>query len=153
VAEALAKRDGTKWAEVNDDDAWIPPLRAFTVEWMMKQVKEDLTALGVQHNIFTSEKALTDAGKVRDAVKWLGDQGLTYTGVLEPPKGKAPDDWEPRPQLLFKATEFGDEIDRPLQKSTALGPISPATSPITRTRSTAVSKTWSTSSAPITAAM
>ena len=50
-------------------------------------------------------------------VKFLGDAGLTYTGVLEPPKGKTVDDWEPRPQLLFKATEFGDEVDRPLKKS------------------------------------
>jgi arginyl-tRNA synthetase len=84
---------------------------------MMNLVKEDLAALGVQHDVFTSEKKLVDDGKVDGALKFLADADLTYTGVLEPPKGKAPDDWEPRPQLLFKATQFGDEVDRPVKKS------------------------------------
>jgi arginyl-tRNA synthetase len=117
VAEALAARDGDKWAGVNDDDAWIPPFREFTVAWMMRLVKEDLAALGVQHDVFTSEKALVDSGKVDAALTFLANAGLTYTGVLEPPKGKTPDDWEPRPQLLFRATQFGDEVDRPVKKS------------------------------------
>ena len=117
VAEALAKRDGDKWAGVNDDAVWIPALREFTVAWMMNLVKEDLAALGVQHDVFTSEKKLVDDGKVDGALKFLADADLTYTGVLEPPKGKTPDDWEPRPQLLFKATQFGDEVDRPVKKS------------------------------------
>ena len=117
VATALVARDGDKWAAATDEKTWIPPLRDFTVAYMMKMVKEDLAALGVQHDIFSSEKALVEAGKVDDALKFLADAGLTYTGVLEPPKGKAPDDWEPRPQLLFKATDFGDEVDRPVKKS------------------------------------
>ena len=117
VAEALVERDGEKWAEIEDPKEWIPALRDFTVEFMMARVKEDLEALGVHHDVFSSEKALVDAGRVDGAVKFLDDAGLTYTGVLEPPKGKKPDDWEPRPQLLFKATEFGDEVDRPLKKS------------------------------------
>ena len=116
-AEALAKRDGDKWANVTDDAQWIPPLRDFTVEFMMRIVKEDLAAMGIRHDVFTSEKALTQAGKVDAALDFLAGKGLTYTGVLEPPKGKTPDDYEPRPQLLFKATQFGDEIDRPLKKS------------------------------------
>ncbi len=117
VAEALAKRDGDKWAQVNDESVWVPEIRKFVVEEMVKLIKDDLNALGVHHDIFSSEKALVDGGKVDAAVKYLEDAGLMYTGVLEPPKGKQPDDWEPRPQRLFKATEFGDEIDRPLQKS------------------------------------
>jgi len=116
-AEALAARDGDKWVNVADDADWIPPLRDFTVEFMMKIVKEDLAAMGIKHDVFTSEKKLTQAGKVDDALKFMDEKGLTYTGVLEPPKGKTPDDYEPRPQLLFKATQFGDEIDRPLKKS------------------------------------
>jgi len=116
-AEALAARDGEKWVNVTDDGEWIPPLRDFTVEFMMKIVKEDLAAMGIKHDVFTSEKKLTQAGKVDDALKFMEEKGLTYTGVLEPPKGKTPDDYEPRPQLLFKATQFGDEIDRPLKKS------------------------------------
>ncbi len=117
AAEALVARDGDKWAAIEDPAQWVPALRDFTVAFMMKIVKEDLAALGVQHDVFTSEKALVTAGKVNDALKFLADAGLTYTGVLEPPKGKTPDDWEPRPQLLFKATQFGDEVDRPLAKS------------------------------------
>ncbi len=117
VAEKLKARDGDKWAKVDDEKAWIPPLRDFTVAYMMEAVKEDLAALGVQHDIFSSEKALVSAGKVDAALAYLESQGLTYTGVLEPPKGKTPDDWEPRPQLLFKATQFGDEVDRPVKKS------------------------------------
>ena len=117
VAEALAKRDGEKWVGVKDHKDWVPALRDFTVEYMMAGVKDDLQALGVRHDVFSSEKALVQAGMVDGAIKFLEDAGLTYTGVLEPPKGKTPDDWEPRPQLLFKATEFGDEVDRPLKKS------------------------------------
>jgi len=117
VAEALAARVGDKWAKVEDEAVWIPALRDFTVAYMMKLVKEDLVALGVHHDVFSSEKALVDAGKVDGALKFLDEAGLTYTGVLEPPKGKTPDDWEPRPQLLFKATQFGDEVDRPVKKS------------------------------------
>jgi arginyl-tRNA synthetase len=117
VAEKLKARDGDKWAKVEDEKIWIPPLRDFTVAYMMDAVREDLAALGVQHDIFSSEKALVEAGKVDAALAYLESQGLTYTGVLEPPKGKTPDDWEPRPQLLFKATQFGDEVDRPVKKS------------------------------------
>jgi len=115
-AEALVARDGEKWVGAERAD-WVPALRDFTVAFMMNIVKDDLAALGVQHDVFTSEKALVGAGKVNDALKFLADAGLTYTGILEPPKGKTPDDWEPRPQLLFKATQFGDEVDRPLAKS------------------------------------
>jgi arginyl-tRNA synthetase len=117
VAVALVERDGDKWVKVKDRADWVPALRDFTVAWMMRLVKEDLAALGVHHDVFTSEKALVEAGKVDAALKYLADAGLTYTGVLEPPKGKTPDDWEPRPQLLFKATQFGDEVDRPVKKS------------------------------------
>ena len=121
VAEALKARDGDRWADVTDAAVWVPALREFTVDYMMKLVKEDLEALGVHHDVFTSEKGLVDGGKVDAALKFLADKGLTYTGVLEPPKGKTPDDWEPRPQLLFKATQFGDEVDRPLRKSSGAG--------------------------------
>ena len=116
IAETLAKRDGDKWA-AGDESAWLAPIKAFVVAEMMVMIKDDLAALGVQHDLFTSEKALVDSGKVNSAVKFLENAGLMYTGILEPPKGKTPDDWEARPQRLFKATEFGDEIDRPLQKS------------------------------------
>jgi arginyl-tRNA synthetase len=67
--------------------------------------------------VFSSERALAEAGATDRTIEQLRAKGLIYEGVLEPPKGKAPDDWEPREQTLFRATEFGDDVDRPLKKS------------------------------------
>ncbi len=67
--------------------------------------------------MFSSERALIESGAVDASIEWLQTQGLIYEGVLDPPKGKTPDDWEPRPQTLFRATQFGDDVDRPLRKS------------------------------------
>ncbi|MDE2340755.1 MAG: arginine--tRNA ligase, partial [Alphaproteobacteria bacterium] len=47
----------------------------------------------------------------------LEARDLVYVGVLEPPKGKSVVDWEPRPLPLFRATQFGDDQDRPIKKS------------------------------------
>jgi arginyl-tRNA synthetase len=116
VGEALAKRDGGQWRDV-DEDAWLPEIRSFAVAMMMDGVREDLASLGVEPSVFTSESVLVEKGTVDAVIKHLEDKGLIYTGVLEPPKGKAPDDWEPRPQKLFKSSEFGDELDRPVKKS------------------------------------
>lgn len=116
VGQALARRDGDKWVKA-DEAEWLPMFRQFAVNWNMEQVKKDLAQLGIQQDVFTSEAALVNAGAVEDVVSTLEDMGLVYTGVLEPPKGKTPDDWEPRPQTLFKATQFGDDVDRPLKKS------------------------------------
>ncbi len=116
VGEALAKRDGDQWRDV-DEDAWLPEIRSFAVAMMMDGVREDLASLGVELGIFTSESVLVEKGTVDAVIKHLEDKGLVYIGVLEPPKGKAPDDWEPRPQKLFKSSEFGDELDRSVKKS------------------------------------
>lgn len=116
VGEALAKRDGDQWRDV-DEDAWLPAIRSFAVAMMMDGVRKDLASLGVEPGVFTSESVLVEKGTVDAVIKHLEDKGLIYTGVLEPPKGKAPDDWEPRPQKLFKSSEFGDELDRPVKKS------------------------------------
>lgn len=91
--------------------------RDFAVAYMMDRIRGDLAALGVRHDVFASERSLVEAGAVDDAFADLEARGLIYTGVLEPPKGKLPDDWEERPQSLFRATGFGDDIDRPLKKS------------------------------------
>ncbi|MDP4797067.1 MAG: arginine--tRNA ligase, partial [Rhodospirillales bacterium] len=90
----------------------------FAIERLLAQIKEDLAALGISQDVFTSERELVAAGKVEHVEDLLQSRGLIYRGVLEPPKGKAaPEDWEPREQTLFKATEFGDDTDRPLKKS------------------------------------
>jgi len=116
VGEALAKRDGRTWLG-RPESEWLEPVRAFAVDAMMGLIRDDLAALGVRHAVFTSERALVGRGAVDEVLKVLEGRGLIYTGVLEPPKGKLPDDWEPRPQTLFRATQFGDDVDRPLKKS------------------------------------
>src|SRR3546814_15729059 len=80
---------------------------------MMDLIRADLDFLGVHQDVFSSERALVEAGGVEEVVKTLEARQLLYTGVLEPPKGKTPEDWAPRPQLLFTATEFGDYVARP----------------------------------------
>jgi len=116
AAQALAKRDGDKWKGM-DEEQWLSPIRDFAISAMMELIREDLSALGVKHNVFTSERELVGAGKVDEAINFLKQKNLIYQGVLEPPKGQKPDDWEEREQTLFKATDFGDDVDRPVQKS------------------------------------
>ncbi|HEY8352313.1 MAG TPA: arginine--tRNA ligase, partial [Sphingomonadales bacterium] len=107
-----------------DEAEWLPIVRSFAIEAMMKMIKDDLAALGIRHDVFFSERSLHDDGRVQEALDSLASRDLIYTGVLEPPKGKTPDDWEPRPQVLFKATQFGDDVDRPLKKSDGSSPAS-----------------------------
>jgi arginyl-tRNA synthetase len=116
TGKALAARDGRKWLDLPESE-WLVPLREFAVGEMMALIRDDLAAIGIQFDRFSSERALAEAGAIDKAIGILEDRGLIYTGVLEPPKGKLPDDWEARPQLLFRATQFGDEVDRPLKKS------------------------------------
>jgi arginyl-tRNA synthetase len=84
---------------------------------MMEQIRADLAALGVHHDVFASERALVESGAAVATIERMSAAGLVYEGVLEPPKGKLPDDWEPRQQTLFRATSYGDDVDRPLRKS------------------------------------
>lgn len=116
VGEAIAKKDGDKWMNAPESE-WLEPFRAYAVDAMMKMIREDLALMGIHHEIFTSEMALHRSGAIDRVIDTLKERDLVYTGVLEPPKGKEIEDWEPRPQLLFRATEFGDDVDRPLQKS------------------------------------
>lgn len=99
-----------------DESEWLPKVKPLAIEEMMHLIREDLAELGIHHDVFTSEKSLHEAGKIEAAIKRLDAKGLMYRGVLEPPKGKKPDDWEEREQLLFKSTEYGDDVDRALQK-------------------------------------
>ena len=116
VGAVLAERDGNRWRDVAEAD-WLPEFRQFAVDAMMALIREDLRALGVVHDAFVSERGLVAGGGVGEALRFLEERGLVYVGTLEPPKGKLPDDWEARPQTLFRATDFGDDVDRPLKKS------------------------------------
>ena len=116
VGAAIARDRGDKWRDAPEAD-WLPEVRNIAIEAMMALIRDDLEALGVRHDLFRSERELVDSGAIETVVAELEGRNLVYTGVLDPPKGKTPDDWEPRPQLLFRATEFGDDVDRPLRKS------------------------------------
>lgn len=116
VGKAIAERDGDTWMDADETD-WLPEFRAFAVSAMMDLIRDDLAALGISHDIFASERELVEAGAVERATETLEGAGLLYVGTLEPPKGKLPDDWEERPQTLFRASGFGDDTDRPLKKS------------------------------------
>ena len=117
VAQAIAERDGDRWAK-GDEAQWLEPFERLGVEAMMRLIREDLASLGVSHDVFTSERGLIAAGRIDEALALLDDMGLIYTGTLPPPKGGKPvDDWEPVAQLLFRSTAYGDEIDRPLKRS------------------------------------
>ncbi len=116
VGVGLAERHGRALLDQPEED-WLAEVRRFAIDAMMDMIRRDLAALGVEQEVFSSERALVEAGGVEAVLETLEAQGLIYTGVLEPPKGKRPDDWEPRPQTLFRATAFGDDVDRPLKKS------------------------------------
>src|SRR5947208_618455 len=116
TGRALAERDGERWLD-RPEPEWLAPVRDFAIGEMTALIRSDLAAFGVSFDAFVSERDLVASGATDDCLAALVTQGLIYTGVLDPPKGKLPDDWEPRPQLLFRATQFGDEVDRPLKKS------------------------------------
>jgi arginyl-tRNA synthetase len=117
----LAKTHGTGLANaehaIADPALWLDRVRHYAINAMMALVRDDLAALGVHHDVITSEADMIDSGGVTRAVGVLEQRGLLYQGVLEPPKGKTPDDWEPREQTLFRSTDFGDDVDRPVRKS------------------------------------
>ena len=117
VAAAIAERDGAKWRGAAEAD-WLDTFGREGTAYMLERIQADLAGLGVVFDVFSSERDLVEAGKVDAALAHLERLGLLYTGTLPPPKGKQLDDWEPVPQLLFKSSEYGDDIDRPLKRST-----------------------------------
>lgn len=116
VGQALADKFKAHYKDTPETE-WLETFRSFSVNAMMDLIKEDLSLLNIHHDVFTSENKLVQEGVVERMIETLKKENLIYIGTLEAPKGKTPDDWEPRPQLLFKSTIFGDDTDRPLQKS------------------------------------
>ncbi|WP_347137912.1 arginine--tRNA ligase [Paracoccus sp. SSK6] len=116
VGEALKAKYGTTLLEKPEAE-WLAEIRDFATDAMMAMIREDLAALGIRMDVYSSEKALYGTGQIEAAIERLRSLGLIYRGVLEPPKGKLPEDWEEREQLLFRSTAHGDDVDRPIQKS------------------------------------
>ncbi|MFM9846813.1 MAG: arginine--tRNA ligase [Hyphomicrobiaceae bacterium] len=118
VGEGLAKAFGRSLLDKPEAE-WLPDVRAVAIGDMLAQIREDLAALNIRHDVFFSERSLTSGNRdeVAQTVNELRAKGLVYEGRLEKPKGHEADDWEDREQTLFKATEFGDDVDRALLKS------------------------------------
>jgi arginyl-tRNA synthetase len=117
VGQALAVEFGDKYVGKPESE-WLALFRERAVAAMMELIRADLALLGIHHDVFSSEKAVRDAGRVNDMLAELEKRDLVYTGILEAPRGYVSEDWEPRPLLLFKSTQFGDDGDRPLKKAT-----------------------------------
>ena len=116
VGHALAETQGDALLSAPEEE-WLPIVRDVAISEMMELIREDLAALGIEHQVFRSERSLHDEDAISAVVSELEDRDLVYWGTLEPPKGQKPDDWEEREQYLFRSTGFGDDIDRPLKKS------------------------------------
>ncbi|MEP1963934.1 arginine--tRNA ligase [Tateyamaria sp.] len=116
VGEALKAKVGDAFVD-KGEQFWLQEVREFSTEAMMDLIRADLGALGVKMDRFFSEKSLYGTGLIEASIEDLKSKGLIYEGTLEPPKGKVPEDWEPRVQTLFKSTEHGDDVDRPVMKS------------------------------------
>jgi arginyl-tRNA synthetase len=117
VGDRLAARHGDallSMAEVT----WLPIVRQEAVDAMMEMIRDDLDALGIRHDVFFSERSLTEPeDRIAETIEALRARDLVYEGRLAPPKGQAIEDWEDREQTLFRSTAFGDDVDRPLLKS------------------------------------
>jgi arginyl-tRNA synthetase len=116
VGEALKAKYGDSLLD-KGEQYWLAEVRDFATDMMMTMIREDLALLGVSMDVYSSEKALYGTGRIEEAIATLRGMGLIYEGVLEPPKGKTPEDWEPREQTLFRSTAYGDDVDRPVKKS------------------------------------
>ena len=116
VGNQLAADKGDIWVDA-PEDVWLAEIREYATDAMMDLIRSDLAALGVSIDVFFSEKSLYGTGRIEAALADLDAKGLIYEGVLEPPKGKKPEDWEPREQTLFRSTDHGDDVDRPVKKS------------------------------------
>ena len=118
VGQALATQYGDKLLAMSEA-AWLPAVRATAIAMMMDEIKGDLAALNIKHEVFFSERSLIETGnnRVMETIDYLRSKGDIYEGRLPPPKGAPVEDWEDREQTLFRATAYGDDVDRPLLKS------------------------------------
>jgi len=118
VGQALAAEHGDK-LKTMPENAWLPIVRNKAVAMMMEEIKGDLAALNIKHDVFFSERSLIETGnnKVAATIDFLRSKGDVYEGRLPPPKGGPVEDYEDREQTLFRATAYGDDVDRPLLKS------------------------------------
>ena len=116
VGEALKAQFGDTLLD-KGEQYWLAEIREIATKLMMQMIRDDLALLGVQMDVYSSEKAIYGTGRIEQAIDALRKLDLIYEGFLEQPKGKTLDDWEPREQMLFRSKAYGDDVDRPVKKS------------------------------------
>ncbi|OLB77691.1 MAG: arginine--tRNA ligase [Alphaproteobacteria bacterium 13_2_20CM_2_64_7] len=118
VGAELATRYGASLKDKPETE-WLPLVRDRAIDMMMADIRNDLRSLNVVHDVFFSERSLIEGPRdqVGETIAALRRAGYVYEGRLAPPKGAPVEDWEDREQTLFRATDFGDDVDRPLMKS------------------------------------
>ena len=116
VAKSIIDKFGDKFISLKELD-WIEVFKEYSINAMMLLIRNDLSLININHDNFVSEQSLKSNGLIDNVVELLSKKNSIYEGVLEAPKGQKNDDWESRPQLLFKSTLFGDDLDRPLKKA------------------------------------
>ena len=89
VGEALAKHYGSSLLSKSETE-WLPLVRQTAIDAMMDRIREDLAALAIKHDVFFSERSLSQGGE-RDEIAALIDdlksRDLVFQGRLPPPKG------------------------------------------------------------------
>ena len=116
VAAEIKSQDGDKWLNAPECE-YVPYFKRIATSAMMELIKASLRKIGIEFDVFTSERELVESGQVADTIDYMKRQGLLYVGTLPKPLGETDEEWQPTEQLLFKATEFGDEADRVIARA------------------------------------
>jgi len=116
VAQSIVKKYGNKFID-SDISEWLQIFKKVSISAMMDLIRQDLSSINIHHDVFTSEEVIKSNGYIEKVVNILDKNNMIYEGILDPPKGLKKEDWESRPQLLFKSSFYGDDLDRPLKKS------------------------------------
>ena len=116
VAKDIKDKDGDKWLSATENE-YVPYFKKIASAAMMVLIKDSLRKIGIEFDVFTSERELVESQQVAKTLDYMQRQGLLYKGTLPKPLGEADEDWVPTEQLLFKSTQFGDDSDRVIARS------------------------------------
>ena len=115
IAEKIIKQKKIK--NFNNLNKIFKKLSSESLKLSIEIIKNNLKLLGIKHDIFVYESKIIEKNLVAKSIHQLKKENYIYKGKLDPPKSEQTKGWEKREQLLFKSTLFGDDLDRPLQKS------------------------------------
>jgi len=116
VAQDIKAKDGDKWLKA-DESEYVPYFKKTAAAAMMVLIKNSLRKIGIEFDVFSSERELVESGQVKDTLDYMQGKDLLYTGTLPKPLGESDEDWVPTEQLLFKSTQFGDDSDRVIARA------------------------------------